>query len=55
MLFGRYMDYHRCDNNLLLTVGIRLSGLPRRSSDENQLKIDSDMHRFRLWLAAVSR
>ena len=55
MLFGKFMDYNRCDNNLLLTVGIRLSGLPRRSSDENQLKIDSGMHSFRLWLVAVSR
>ena len=55
MLFGNFMDYNRCDNNLLLTVGICLSGLPRRSRDENQLKIDSGMHRFRLWLAAVSR
>ena len=55
MLSGSFMDYHRCDNNLLLTVGIRLSGLPCRSSDENQLKVYSGMHRFRLWLAAVSR
>ena len=55
MLFGSFIDYHRCDNNLLLTVGIRLSGLPRRSSDENQLKVGSGMHRFRLWLAAVNR
>ena len=55
MLFGSFMDYYRCDNNLLLTVGIRLSGLPRRSSDENQLEVDSGMQRFWLWLAAVSR
>jgi hypothetical protein len=55
MLFGNFMDYNRCDNNLLLTVGIRLSGLPRRSRDENQLKIDSGMHSFRFWLVAVSR
>jgi hypothetical protein len=55
MLSGSFVDYHRCDNNLPLTVGIRLSGLLRRSSDENQLEVDSGMQRFWLWLAAVSR